>query len=251
VQAGRLALQAADPTTVGGAQSHGFGQGPPYLKPIGRSGDPKGYDERHRATSVKRVPVAVRAAAAKLPTRIGDFRILVYRDIPTGKEHAAIVKGDVKGQKGVLVRIHSECLTGDIFSSLRCDCGPQLQEALRMIEAEAKGVILYLRQEGRDIGLTNKILAYELQEQGLDTAEANLQLGHPVDARTYDAARDILSDLGVKSVRLLTNNPHKVEALEDFGFKVLERIPLEISPTDDNRSYLATKKRLGHLLEKV
>src|SRR5688572_25789320 len=200
---------------------------------------------------MKRVPVAVRAAAAQLPTRVGDFRILVYRDIPTGKEHAAIVKGDVMGGKGVLVRIHSECLTGDIFSSLRCDCGPQLQEALRLIEVAGKGVILYLRQEGRDIGLTNKILAYELQEQGLDTAEANLQLGHPVDARTYDAAKDILNDLGVKSVRLLTNNPGKITALEKLGFKVLQRIPLEMPPNPTNRGYLVTKKKMGHLLDKV
>jgi 3,4-dihydroxy 2-butanone 4-phosphate synthase/GTP cyclohydrolase II len=194
-------------------------------------------------------PTAVRVAAAELPSSFGRFRIIVYRDVPTGKEHAAIVKGDVAGGEPVLVRVHSECLTGDIFSSLRCDCGPQLHEALRRIETAGRGVILYLRQEGRDIGLTNKILAYELQEQGLDTVEANLQLGHPVDARTYDAARDILHDLGVARIRLLTNNPDKVAALEDLGFTVMERIPIEIPPNPFNRRYLKTKRtKMGHLL---
>lgn len=197
---------------------------------------------------------AVRAAAADLPTAYGAFRIIVYRDIPTGKEHAAIVKGSVRETEcpdPVLVRVHSECLTGDIFGSRRCDCGPQLQESLRRIEAEGRGVILYLRQEGRDIGLTNKILAYELQQQGLDTVEANLQLGHPSDARTYDAARDILNDLGVHCIRLLTNNPAKIAALEDLGFSCVERIPIEIAPNADNKSYLDTKrKKMGHLLKK-
>lgn len=197
---------------------------------------------------------AVRAASAKLPTRWGEFRILVYRDIPTGKEHAALVKGDLEasGGKAVLTRIHSECLTGDIFGSLRCDCGPQLHESLRRIEKAGVGVVLYLRQEGRDIGLTNKILAYELQEQGLDTVEANLQLGHPVDARSYDAAKDILQDLGVTSLRLLTNNPDKVKAMEGLGFPVEERIPIEIAPNDANREYLETKReKMGHFLDRV
>lgn len=199
--------------------------------------------------------VAVRAAGANLPTAWGDFRILVYRDIPTGKEHAAIIKGDVAEKDcpdPVLVRVHSECLTGDIFGSRRCDCGPQLAESLRRIEKEGRGVILYLRQEGRDIGLTSKILAYELQEQGLDTVEANLQLGHPVDGRTYDAARDILNDLGVHCVRLLTNNPTKIEALQKLGFNCVERVPLEITPNRVNRSYLETKKdKMGHMLDQV
>ncbi len=199
-------------------------------------------------------PHAVRAAAAALPTAWGAFRIIVYRDIPTGKEHAAIVKGDVAEKHcpdPVLVRIHSECLTGDIFGSKRCDCGPQLQESMRRIAEAGRGVILYLRQEGRDIGLTNKILAYELQEQGLDTVEANLQLGHPSDARTYDAARDILHDLGVHCVRLLTNNPAKIDAMMMLGFQCLERIPLEIAPNPHNKSYLDTKRRkMGHLIGK-
>lgn len=197
-------------------------------------------------------PAAVHAATALLPTKYGEFRIHVYRDVPTGKEHAAIVKGEVAGEEAVLVRIHSECLTGDIFASKRCDCGAQLQESLRRIEREGRGLILYLRQEGRDIGLTNKILAYELQEQGLDTVEANLQLGHPVDARTYEAAKDILEDLGVRKLRLLTNNPDKIEALRRLGFNCAERIPLEVTPNEVNRGYLETKKdKMGHLLGKV
>ena len=196
-----------------------------------------------------RTPTAVPVAGADLPTAFGGFRIQVYRDVPTGKEHAAIVKGDVSGPEPVVVRVHSECLTGDIFGSLRCDCGPQLQEALRRIEAEGRGVILYLRQEGRDIGLTNKILAYQLQEKGFDTAEANLQLGHPVDARSYDAARDILNDLGVERVRLLTNNPDKITALNALGFQIVERIALEIPSNKHNKGYLSTKKtKMGHLL---
>lgn len=191
---------------------------------------------------------AVRAAAALLPTSVGEFRIVVYRDVPTGKEHAAIVKGDVRGSEPVLVRIHSECLTGDIFGSLRCDCGPQLQEALRMIEKAGKGIVLYLRQEGRDIGLTNKILAYELQEQGRDTVEANLELGHPVDARSYEAAKDILDDLGVPKIRLLTNNPAKLDALRELGFSCVERVPLEVPPNPFNKGYIDTKRRkMGHL----
>ncbi|MES2155642.1 MAG: GTP cyclohydrolase II [bacterium] len=195
---------------------------------------------------------AVHAAGADLPTKYGAFRIHVYREVLTGKEHAAIVKGNVGGNTPVLVRIHSECLTGDIFGSQRCDCGAQLQESLRIIERAGRGLVLYLRQEGRDIGLTNKILAYELQEQGLDTVEANLQLGHPVDARTYEAAKDILDDLGVKKIRLLTNNPHKVEAMRELGFDCAERIPLEIAPNDVNRGYLETKKgKMGHILGKV
>ena len=208
------------------------------------------------AARVKRVAKpkahAVRAAEAQLPSRLGRFRIIVYRDIPTGKEHAAIVKGDVGGAGPVLVRIHSECLTGDIFGSLRCDCGPQLEESLRRIEADGKGVVLYLRQEGRDIGLTNKILAYELQEQGRDTVEANVELGHPVDARSYDAARDMLNDLGVAKIRLLTNNPAKMDALRELGFTCVERVPLEVKSNPFNQGYLDTKKRkMGHLFGKT
>jgi 3,4-dihydroxy 2-butanone 4-phosphate synthase / GTP cyclohydrolase II len=192
---------------------------------------------------------AVRAAAARLPTRFGEFRIVVYRDVPTGKEHAALVRGDVRAE-GVLCRIHSECLTGDIFHSLRCDCGPQLAESLRRIDAEGRGLVLYLRQEGRDIGLTNKILAYELQDHGLDTVEANLQLGHPVDARSYEAAHDMLRDLGVRSIRILTNNPAKIDALRGLEVPVVERVPLVIPAGDSNRAYLETKRsKMGHLFD--
>lgn len=197
-------------------------------------------------------PRTVRAAESVIPTPYGTFRFIVYRDIATGKEHAALVGGDVAKaatEEGVLVRIHSECLTGDIFGSMRCDCGAQLREALSQIGASG-GVLVYLRQEGRDIGLTQKILAYDLQDRGLDTVEANLRLGHPEDPRTYGAARDILSDLGIASVRLLTNNPRKIDALEGFGIHVAERIPLLVSPTDASRGYLATKRdKLGHMLD--
>ncbi len=194
--------------------------------------------------------IAVRGAEARLPTQWSEFRIVAYRDIPTGKEHAAIVAGDVQGHEGVLTRIHSECLTGDIFGSERCDCGPQLHAALRRIAHEGRGIVLYLRQEGRGIGLIDKIAAYELQDQGLDTVDANLELGHPVDARSYEAARDMLKDLGVESVRLLTNNPDKVKALEHLGFQIKERVPHATDVTEDNRRYLEAKKeRMGHLLD--
>ena len=195
---------------------------------------------------------AVRGAEASLPTQWGDFRIVAYRDIQSGKEHAAIVKGDVAGRDDVLTRVHSECLTGDIFGSLRCDCGPQLQEALRRIDDAGVGLVLYLRQEGRGIGLIDKIAAYELQEQGLDTVDANLRLGHPEDARTYEAALDILKDLGVDGIRLLTNNPAKVDALRGFGINVQERIAHEVASQRHNEEYLRTKRdRMGHLLDGV
>lgn len=194
---------------------------------------------------------AVRGAAARLPTPWGVFQVVAYRDIRSGKEHAALVAGSVQGGRAVLARVHSECLTGEAFHSLRCDCGPQLEESLRRLAAEG-GVLLYLRQEGRDIGFIDKVAAYELQDQGLDTVDANLRLGHPIDGRTYDAARDMLRDLGVGSVRLLTNNPAKVEALRSFGIDVVERVPLEVEPQAANQGYLAAKKaRMGHLLERV
>lgn len=197
-------------------------------------------------------PAAVRGAEASLPTDFGEFRIIAYRDIPTGKEHAAIVKGDVRDAQDVLCRVHSECLTGDMLHSKRCDCGAQLEEALRRIDEEGCGIVLYLRQEGRGIGLIDKIKAYGLQEQGLDTVDANLKLGHPEDARTYDAARDILKDLGVASIRLLTNNPHKVDSLRDLGFAITERVAHEVDAHDVNREYLRTKKeRMGHDLTRL
>lgn len=195
---------------------------------------------------------AIRVAEATLPTGHGDFGVVAYREPATGKEHAALVRGHVRGERGVLCRIHSECLTGDVLGSRRCDCGGQLDEAMARMQAEGRGVLLYLRQEGRGIGLAEKVRAYALQDQGDDTVDANLKLGHPVDARTYDAARDILLDLGVQSVRLLTNNPEKVRQLERLGVEVLERVPHETVPHDHNRGYLAAKKRrMGHLLERL
>lgn len=191
----------------------------------------------------------VRGAEASLPTAFGDFRVVAYREPTTGKEHAAIIKGDVTGAD-VLCRVHSECLTGDVFASRRCDCGSQLETGLAAIEAAGRGVVLYLRQEGRGIGLVDKIAAYELQEQGLDTVDANRRLGHPDDARSYEAARDMLADLGVTSIRLLTNNPAKVDALEALGVAVSARVPHEGTTHDGNRGYLRTKKeRMGHTLD--
>ena len=181
---------------------------------------------------------AVRGAEATLPTEYGDFRIVAYRDIQTGKEHAALVKGDVRGD-GVLCRIHSECLTGDLFGSLRCDCGSQLTGALERIAAE-----------GRGIGIAQKLAAYGLQDSGRDTVEANVELGLPVDARQYDVGAAILADLGVRSVRLLTTNPRKPAALERCGIRVVERVPLETATNPHNRRYLEAKRdKLGHLLD--
>lgn len=180
---------------------------------------------------------------ARLPTKWGLFQMVVYHD-QAGKEHVLLHRGDLKGQP--LVRIHSECLTGDVFSSKRCDCGPQLDEALLRICKEGAGVLIYLRQEGRGIGLTEKAKAYELQDQGLDTVEANLALGHEVDMRTYEVAVKMLNDLGVTDLRLMTNNPVKVKYLEEHGLKVTT-VAIVIEPTDDNREYLRTKaEKLGH-----
>jgi len=188
-----------------------------------------------------------RSESARLPTALGEFTITVYRDRER-KEHLAIRMGDLEGPP-VLVRIHSECLTGDVFGSVRCDCGEQLQAALRYISQEGRGLLLYLRQEGRGIGLNNKIRAYALQDQGMDTVEANLHLGFPADGRTYSEAAAILKDQGVHSVRLATNNPEKVKALEACGIHVIERVRYEIQPRPENHSYLQTKAtKLGHLL---
>lgn len=188
--------------------------------------------------------------ATRLPTRFGNFRLLVFEDTLEKYHHLALVKGDVSGQKDVLVRVHSQCLTGDVFSSLRCDCGDQLQLALCMIEKEGRGVFLYMRQEGRAIGLLGKLRAYELQDQGLDTVEANLALGFEPDQRDYGIGAQILVELGLSSIRLLTNNPRKIVGLEGYGLEVIERIPLEVKPHALNVRYLRTKKeKLGHLLE--
>jgi 3,4-dihydroxy 2-butanone 4-phosphate synthase / GTP cyclohydrolase II len=191
-----------------------------------------------------------RAAETRLPTRYGDFTAYGYRIPVDGGEHAALVLGDVAGQEGVLTRVHSECLTGDVFGSRRCDCGPQLDEALHRIVEEGRGVVIYLRgHEGRGIGLVAKLQAYALQDGGRDTVDANLDLGLPADARHYGAATQVLRDLGVRSVRLLTNNPDKTASLEDYGVPVTERVPLTPHPNDHNLAYLMTKRdRMGHHL---
>ena len=193
-------------------------------------------------------PVSRRLARANLPTRFGTFEVFVY-DSAERKEHVALTLGAVDDGEPVLVRVHSECLTGDIFGSSRCDCGEQLEHSLRFLREQGRGVLLYLRQEGRGIGLANKISAYALQEQGLDTVEANLALGLPEDGRDYRVAAEILLDLGVRRARLLTNNPAKVEGLERHGVEVVERLPLRTSPNPSNLGYLRTKReKMGHLL---
>src|SRR3954453_6346493 len=190
-----------------------------------------------------------RGAAVRLPTEYGDFTAIAFREKLTGKTHVALVKGDVDGAENVLVRVHSECLTGDVFHSLRCDCGEQLEHALAQIETEGRGVLLYMAQEGRGIGLLNKLRAYELQEQGLDTVEANLELGFPADARDYGIGNQILSDLGLTTIRILTNNPKKLTGIDGFGLTVVEQVPIEVTPHTENERYLATKRdKLGHRL---
>src|SRR5690348_17445440 len=190
-----------------------------------------------------------RGAAVRLPTAYGEFTAIAFREKLTGKTHVALVKGDVDGAESVLVRVHSECLTGDVFHSLRCDCGEQLEQALARIEEEGRGVLLYMAQEGRGIGLLNKLRAYELQEQGLDTVEANLELGFPADARDYGIGNQILADLGLTTIRIITNNPKKLVGIDGFGLTVVEQVPIEVSPQAENRRYLATKRaKLGHRL---
>ena len=191
-------------------------------------------------------------AAPKLPTPFGEFRVHAYKSDVTGEEHVALVMGDIKEDEPVLVRVHSSCLTGDVFHSNRCDCGDQLDRAFELIAEEKKGVVLYLLQEGRGIGLLNKLKAYELQEQGDDTIEANAKLGFPPDIRDYGTGSQILRDLGVRKIRLMTNNPAKYVAIEGFGLEIVERVPLEIAPTTATQKYLeAKKKKLGHILELV
>ena len=188
----------------------------------------------------------------KLPTAYGDFRLIPFRQKSNGLEHVAIIKGDVAGDDPVLVRVHSSCATGDIFGSLRCDCGEQLHQALRMIEKEGRGAVVYLLQEGRGIGLMDKIRAYKLQEQGMDTVEANLHLGHKADERDYGVGAQILHELGIRKMRLMTNNPVKRVGLEGYGLEVVENVPIEIEPNENDRFYLSTKKhRMGHELHRV
>jgi GTP cyclohydrolase II len=189
-------------------------------------------------------------ASSRLPTRHGTFILHGFEEPETGKEHVALVMGDVGDGQPVLLRVHSECLTGDGFGSLRCDCGPQLEAAMQKVALEGRGVILYLRQEGRGIGLLNKIRAYHLQDDGADTVEANEQLGFAPDLREYSMCKDMLDHLGVRSVRLMTNNPRKVAALEAHGIAVVERVPLMTGRNPHNEQYLATKQgKMGHMFE--
>ncbi len=193
-----------------------------------------------------------KAANVSLPTEYGDFRAIAYNNMVDQNTHLALVKGDIKPGDKVLVRVHSECLTGDVFGSRRCDCGWQLHAAMKMIEKEGKGIILYMRQEGRGIGLASKLQAYELQEKGLDTVEANLKLGFKADLRDYGIGAQILVDLGVRDMRLITNNPKKIIGLEGYGLRMVERVPIQMKPHEKNVLYLQTKKKkLGHMLDNL
>jgi 3,4-dihydroxy 2-butanone 4-phosphate synthase/GTP cyclohydrolase II len=200
------------------------------------------YRRRHEQLVEREIRV-------RLPIAYGEFTAILFRETLTGKQHVALVHGDVDGAQDVLVRVHSECLTGDVFHSLRCDCGEQLDTALALIAAEERGVLLYMAQEGRGIGLLNKLKAYELQEEGLDTVDANLALGFAADEREWGIGNQILADLGLTTIRLLTNNPKKVSGLQAFGLEVTEQVPIEVQPNDENRRYLAAKRdKLGHKL---
>ncbi len=198
---------------------------------------------QHKERLIKRV------SSASLPTDFGDFKIIAYETEIGDTTHVALVKGDVDGKENVMVRVHSECLTGDVFTSRRCDCGNQLHKAMRMIEKEGTGVLLYMRQEGRGIGLGNKIMAYHLQEKGMDTVEANIELGFPDDLRDYGIGAQMLVDLGLHKIKLLTNNPKKIIGLEGYGLEVVERIPIEIEARNENIDYLKTKRdKMGHMI---
>lgn len=201
------------------------------------------------AYRLKHESLVERGVEVDLPTEWGHFRLIPFRQLDNGLEHVALIKGDITTQEPVLLRVHSSCATGDIFGSMRCDCGEQLHRAMQMVDKEGRGLILYLNQEGRGIGLMEKIKAYKLQEEGLDTVDANLHLGHKADERDYGVGAQILSQLGVHDMRLITNNPVKRSGLEGFGLRVVENVPIEVHPNKYNRAYLHTKKeRMGHTL---
>ena len=229
---------------------------------MARVHDLVGFCERHRLRMVtvadlieyrrRTEKLVERVVSVRLPTDFGEFQAVAYRELLTGKQHVALVKGDVEGAESILVRVHSECLTGDVFHSLRCDCGEQLELALARIEAEGRGVLLYMGQEGRGIGLLNKLKAYELQESGLDTVEANLELGFPADAREWGIGNQILADLGLTTIRILTNNPRKLTGLDGYGLSVVEQVPIEVEPQPENARYLAAKRdKLGHRITRL
>jgi 3,4-dihydroxy 2-butanone 4-phosphate synthase / GTP cyclohydrolase II len=226
---------------------------------MARVPDLVGYCERHDLRMVTVADLVAyrrrhdklieRVVATTLPTAFGEFVAVGYRSLVDNKHHVALVKGEVSGKEDVLVRVHSECLTGDVFHSLRCDCGEQLESALAMIEQEGIGVLLYLSQEGRGIGLLNKLRAYKLQEEGLDTVDANLRLGLPADLRDYGIGAQILVDLGLSSIRILTNNPKKISGMSGYGLSVTDQIPIQHMPNPHNEAYLRAKRdRLGHIL---
>ena len=204
------------------------------------------------AYRLKLESIVERGEEVDMPTEYGHFRLIPFRQTTTGLEHVAIIKGDVCGDEPVYVRVHSSCMTGDIFGSKRCDCGEQLHKALSFIEKQERGVVIYLNQEGRGIGLMEKMKAYKLQENGMDTVEANICLGHKADERDYGVGASILHELGVKKMRLLTNNPMKRVGLEGYGLEIVENVPLEVQPNEYNKFYMHTKKeKMGHNLHNV
>ena len=227
---------------------------------MARLGDLEGFSQEH---GIKIISIAqlvayrkqhetliTRVTETKLPTSYGDFTAIAYKSAIDAEEHVALVKGDIASEEPVLVRVHSQCLTGDTFGSLRCDCGEQVRKSLEVIQEDGRGVLLYMRQEGRGIGLHNKLRAYQLQDSGLDTVEANEKLGFPPDLRWYGIGAQILVDLGIRNIRLLTNNPRKVVGLDGYGLNIVERVPIQIPPNDVNKRYLHTKlTKLDHLLQ--